>query len=78
MSTDAIKLELIQWLSRLDDPGLLTSLLQFKKAAEAGDWFDELTEDQRSAIAEGEADVRAGRVIDSEAFWMKHGRKTKG
>ena len=78
MSTDAIKLELIQWLSRLDDPGLLTSLLQFKKANDAADWYDELTDDQRKAITEGEEDIRAGRVMDSGTFWMKHGRKTKG
>ena len=69
--------ELIQWLSKLDDKGLLASLLQFKKANEAGDWYNELTEEQRAAIAEGEADLKAGRVTTSEQVWRKYGRSPK-
>ena len=59
MSADTMKLELIQWLSQLDDKGLLASLLHFKKANEAGDWYDTLTTEQRAATAEGEADIKA-------------------
>ena len=66
--------ELIQWLSKLDDKGLPASLLRFKKANEAHDWYNELTEEQRAAIAEGEADVKAGRVKSSEQVWKKYGR----
>lgn len=78
MSSDAMKLELIQWLSQLEDKGLLSSLFQIKKSSEAADWYDDLTEDQRAAIAEGEADLKAGRVISSEDLWMKYGRAAKG
>lgn len=78
MSSDAMKLELIQWLSQLEDKGLLTSLFQIKKINESADWYDELTEDQRAAIAEGEADLKAGRVISSEDLWKKYGRAAKG
>jgi predicted transcriptional regulator len=78
MSTDAMRVELIQWLSQLDDKGLLASLLHFKKANEAGDWYDGLTEEQKAAIAEGEADLKAGRVKSSEEVWKKYGRSPTG
>ena len=78
MSSDAMKVELIQWLSQLEDKGLLTSLLRFKKSNEAIDWYDELTEAQRGAIEEGDADLQAGRVIGSEELWKKYGRSPKG
>ncbi|MGB3869520.1 MAG: hypothetical protein WA937_08675 [Flavobacteriales bacterium] len=73
-----MKLELIQWLSQLEDKGLLTSLFQIKKINESADWYDESTEDQRAAIAEGEADLKAGCVISSEDLWKKYGRAAKG
>ncbi|MBZ0207296.1 MAG: hypothetical protein K8H89_13290 [Flavobacteriales bacterium] len=73
-----MKLELIQWLSQLEDKGLLTSLFQIKKINESADWYDELTEDQRAAIAEGEADLKAGRVISSEELWKEYVRAAKG
>ena len=74
MSSEAMKLELIQWLSRLEDKGLLTALLQFKKTSEARDWYDGLSPDQREAIAQGEADIKAGRTIAAEQLWAKYGR----
>jgi predicted transcriptional regulator len=77
MSSDAMKLELIRWLSQLEDKGLLNSLFKIKKSSETADWYDELTEDQRAAIAEGEADLKAGRVTISEDLWKKYGRAAK-
>jgi predicted transcriptional regulator len=38
----------------------------------------ELTDEQRAAIAEGDADLKAGRVTSSEDLWKKYGRATKG
>lgn len=35
MSAEAMKSELIHWLSKMDDKGILHSLLNFKKANEA-------------------------------------------
>ena len=78
MSTDAMKLELIQWLFQVDDKGLLNSLFQLTKTHETADWYDELTDEQRAAIAEGDADLKAGRVTSSEDLWKKYGRATKG
>lgn len=72
-----MRLELIQWLSRLEDKGLLASLLRSKEANEATDWYDALTEEQKVAIAEGEADLKAGRVKSSSDLWKKYGRAAK-
>lgn len=74
MSSDAVKLELIQWLSRLEDKGLLAALLQFKKTSESRDWYEALSPQQREAIAQGEGDIKAGRVIAAEQLWAKYGR----
>lgn len=73
-----MKLELIQWLTQMNDKGLLASLLQFKKANEAADWYDTLSLEQQAAIAEGEADIVAGRVRSSAEVWKKYGRSPKG
>jgi len=73
-----MKLELIQWLTQMNDKGLLASLLQFKKANEAADWYDTLSQEQQAAIAEGEADIVAGRVRSSTEVWRKYGRSPKG
>lgn len=70
-----MKLELIQWLSALDDKGLLASLLRFKQANEGADWYDTLNAAERAAIAEGEADLKAGRLKPSSEVWKKYGRK---
>ena len=75
MSSDAMKLELIQWLSQLEDMGVLKFLLQFKKSNVVANRSDELSEDQHAAIAEGEADLNAGRVTSSEELWKKYGRR---
>lgn len=38
MSTEAIRHELIEWISKLEDQGLLRSMLGFMKAAKDADW----------------------------------------
>lgn len=75
MKADSIKLELIEWLTQLEDKNILTSLLQFKKSNEAGDWSDNLTTTQIESLQRGLLDMKAGRVINSNDFWNSHGRK---
>lgn len=75
MKTDALKLELIQWLSNIDDEGTLWSLLLLKKASQTGDWADNLTSEQRKKIEAGLEDIRKGRVISRKKLWQKYGRK---
>ena len=74
MSTNALRLELIEWLTQLNDKSLLTSLMQFKKAEEK-DWADDLSDEQIKSLERGLKDIKKGRVISSEALWAKYGRK---
>ncbi|MBK6627305.1 MAG: hypothetical protein IPJ87_12215 [Flavobacteriales bacterium] len=78
MSTDAMKLELIEWLTRLNDPGVLASLLNWKKASEVKDWYTSLSPEQKASIDRGLADAAAGRTVTSEEVWKRYGRSAKG
>lgn len=78
MRTDAMKLELIEWLARLKDPGVLGSLLQWKKANESQDWYQDLSAEQRASIERGLSDAAAGRAVPSEEVWKRHGWQAEG
>lgn len=75
MKAESIKIELIEWLAGLDDQSLLTSLLQFKKASEQGDWADNLTPDQLESLQRGLQDMKNKNVISSQTFWSSYGKK---
>lgn len=75
MKAESIKNELMEWLSKLDDKSILTSLLQFKKSAESGDWSDNLTKEQLESLQRGLSDMEKGNVISSKDFWNSYGRK---
>ena len=60
MKAESIRNELMEWLSSLDDKGILTSLLQFKKSAEAGDWSDNLTKEQVESLQRGLTELEQG------------------
>ena len=75
MKTESIKHELIEWLSKLDDRSILTSLLLFKKSAESGDWSDNLTKEQLESLQRGLSDLEHGNVISSKDFWSSYGRQ---
>jgi uncharacterized protein YjgD (DUF1641 family) len=69
MKAESIRNELMEWLSSLDDKGILTSLLQFKKSAEAGDWSDNLTKEQIASLQKGLTDLEQGNLMTSTEFW---------
>jgi hypothetical protein len=75
MKAESIKSELIKWLSKLDDQRILTSLLQFKKSTEAGDWTDSLTKEQIESLQRGLSDTEQGNIISSRDFWNSYGRQ---
>ncbi|MBP6184783.1 MAG: hypothetical protein KA479_07555 [Saprospiraceae bacterium] len=69
MKAESIRNELMEWLSSLDDKGILTSLLQFKKSAEAGDWSDNLTKEQVESLQRGLTELEQGSLMTSTEFW---------
>jgi len=74
MKPDAIRHELIEWISKLEDQGLLGSLLGIKKATQQADWAESLSPEERRSIERGLEDLKYGRTIISKDFWARHGR----
>jgi hypothetical protein len=46
------KLELIQWLSTLEDTSIIKKLIQFRKE-ETKDWWDSISEEEKKSIEKG-------------------------
>lgn len=75
MNLQALKLELIEWISRIQDQSTLENLLNIKDSSNDKDWWDELTESQRKEIEKGIADHENGRILTNQEFWSKHGKE---
>ena len=74
MKSENIKIELIEWLTRLEDNSILTSLLQFKKSTESGDWANDLSQEQVESLKRGLSDLENNKIIPSKDFWTSYGR----
>lgn len=55
------KLELIQWLSTVEDISLLDKILALRKQEK--DWWKTISDDEKAAIEEGIAQADAGKLI---------------
>ena len=50
------KLELIQWLSTLEDASIIKKLIQFRKE-ETKDWWNSISEEEKRSIEKGIAEA---------------------
>lgn len=74
MRHDAIKLELIEWLTKLDDDDTINYLKIVKDSSESGnDWWHDLTEEQKQGIERGLRDIDQGRVTPHDQVKRKYG-----
>ncbi|MDX2128710.1 MAG: hypothetical protein SFU91_06700 [Chloroherpetonaceae bacterium] len=55
------KIELIQWLSGLEDTKVIEKLLKIKEE-ENQEWWDDLTRDEKASIEKGIDDAKLGKV----------------
>jgi hypothetical protein len=55
------KLDLIQWISGIQDEGVIEQLSDYKKSTES-DWWDELSDEEKASIERGIEDADCGRV----------------
>lgn len=55
------KLELIQWVTVIDDESLLDRLTYLKDQS-SSDWWDEISDNEKQSISKGLADADAGNV----------------
>jgi len=74
MKSESIKLELIAWLTKLEDKNILSSLLKLKKSAETEDWSDHLSDEQLASLQKGISELEDNLVISSQDFWKNYGR----
>ncbi len=55
------KIELIQWLSSLEDNVIIDKLLQFRKA-ETKDWWETTSEEERVSVIKGTEDANKKKL----------------
>ncbi len=74
MGHEAIKLELIEWLTKLEDNETINYLKVVKdNNITHNDWWNDLTEEQKSGIERGLRDVDSGRVVPHDTVKKKYG-----
>ena len=74
MKYDAVKLELIEWIIKLEDEETINYLKVYKDSDLCyNDWSNDLTEDQKSGIEQGLKDVDEGRVTPHDTVKRKYG-----
>lgn len=56
------KLELIQWLSTLEDKVVIEKLIKFRKE-ESTDWWDSISDEEKKSIESGLNDVDKNNLI---------------
>jgi hypothetical protein len=75
MNSQALKLELINWLTGLNDNNLLESIASIKDSTISGDWYDELTPEQKKSLDNGIKDHKKGKTLTSKEFWSRYEKK---
>ena len=65
MNIQTEKLKLIEWITRIQDKSLLEHLLIIRNEhSKSSDWWNEISEYEKSEIEAGLNDVSEGRTID--------------
>ena len=74
MGQEAIKLELIEWLSRLNDSRTIEYLKSLKDSAlSKNDWWDDLSEEERQGIERGLKDIENGHTVSHKQVKSEYG-----
>lgn len=55
------KLELIQWLSTMEDSNIIEKIMDLKKS-ETEAWWNSISENEKEAIEQGLKDAEAGKL----------------
>lgn len=71
MDIQSEKLQLIEWLARLNNTTILKRFIALKKEQEK-DWWDLLSAEEKSEIEEGLAQADRGEVIAHKEVMAKY------
>jgi len=63
MNLEREKLKLIEWIANLKDDSIIERIKMLKENQLVRDWWDEISEEEKTAIEKGLEDIKAGRVI---------------
>lgn len=61
MNLYQMRLELIQWLTTIDDKELIEKIFNFKKQ-ESKDWWNNISEKEKESIEKGLKDIENGKT----------------
>ena len=74
MGVEAIKLELIEWLTKLEDQETINYLKVVKdSSSNKKDWWHSLSEKQQLGIQKGMKDIEQGKMIVHDEVKEKYG-----
>jgi hypothetical protein len=74
MGHEAIKLELIEWLTKLEDDETIDYLKVVKDSKVSHeDWWYELSDEQKAGIDRGLKDIDSGKVTPHDEVKLKYG-----
>ncbi|MEO8239718.1 MAG: hypothetical protein ABI793_02095 [Flavobacterium sp.] len=71
MNIQLEKLELIKMLTEIENPAIIKSIKKIL-TKEKKDWWDDLTDEQKEEIEEGERQIERGEFILYEDMMKKH------
>lgn len=71
MDIQAEKLQLIEWLARLNNTSVIKRFIALKKEQEK-DWWDQLSKAERTEIEEGLAQADRGEVVSHKEVMSKY------
>lgn len=74
MGLESIKIELIEWLTKLDDKETIYYLKGVKDSKTTNsDWWNDLPDNVRKELEKGMEDVDMGRITSHEDVKQKYG-----
>jgi len=62
MNLEKEKLEIIKWVRTIKDDTSIERLKMLRDNSRKLDWWDEITNEEKTAIDKGLGDIKAGRV----------------
>lgn len=71
MDIQVEKLQLIEWLARLNNTTVLKQFIALKKERDK-DWWDQISDDEKSEIEEGLAQANRGEVVAHKEVMAKY------
>ena len=75
MSQEQLKLDLIKWLTHIDDPETLQLLkaIKTREFAIGEDWWEGVSHEEKARIERGLEDIKSGNLTSHEEVRKKYG-----